>query len=262
MLKRRLIPVLFLQNGLMVRSERFVEHQVIGHPISHVERLVQWDVDELIIMDISKEAETYAIKRDDHKLKGSDSLLEFIARIAETCAVPLTFGGQVRTFNDVHVRILNGADKVILNSILAEKPSLVREAVEAFGSQAVVAAIDYRMVEGDPIVFTHHASENTGQTASAWAQRAEQLGAGEIFINAVDRDGTARGYDIDVINEIVDAVEIPIIACGGAGHQRHFQECFEKTQASAVAAGNIFHFTENAYPRAKKFLKERRHDIR
>jgi imidazole glycerol-phosphate synthase subunit HisF len=257
-----LIPVLFLQNGLMVRSERFIEHQVIGHPVSHVERLVQWDVDELIILDISRAKEAYAIRRDDHKLKGSENLLQFIGKIAESCGVPLSFGGQVRTEEDVRTRIFYGADKVIMNTVMSEAPEMIDRCARIYGSQAIVVSVDYRIIDGKASVFTHHASVNTGIAPGDWASRAEALGAGEIFLNAVDRDGAAKGYDIDTINAVTDAVEIPVIACGGAGHVSHFRQCFLETQASAVAAGNIFHFTENAYPRAKTNLRNVIHDIR
>jgi cyclase len=261
-LKRRLIPVLFLQNGLMVRSETFAEHLVIGHPVSHVERLTEWDVDELIILDISREGGRYEINRDDHKLKGSQNLLEFIARIAETCAVPLTFGGQVRSLEDVHVRIRNGADKVTLNTALIESAPLVEAAARAFGSQAIVASIDYRVIDGRPRVFYRWGREDSGHHPVDLARAAADLGAGEILLNAIDRDGRACGYDHATIDAVCRAVEIPVIACGGAGHQSHFRKCLEETGAAAVAAGNIFHFTENAYPRAKKYLRANRQDVR
>jgi len=246
----------------MVRSELFSIHQVIGHPVSHVERLVQWDVDELIIQDISEEAASYDTRRHDHKLKGADTLLEFITMVGVHCAIPLTFGGRIRSFDDILVRIQNGADKVTLNTVVAEKPDLVTEAAHAFGSQAIVASVDYRMVNGQPIVFTEHGRHDTGVDAITWARHVQDLCAGEIFLNAIDRDGTARGYDLETIDAVARAVEIPVIACGGAGHQSHFLQCFQETAASAVAAGNIFHFTENAYPRAKKYLRSKLSDVR
>ena len=262
MLKRRLIPVLFLQNGVMVRSERFSIHQAIGHPIIHVQRLVQWNIDELIVLDITEGEESYDFRRDDTRLGGAKNLLEFINNVAVDCNIPLTFGGRIRSFEDIHVRIQNGADKVTLNSVVAENPKLITDAAHAFGSQAVVVSIDYRMVDGSPRVYTHHASRDVGCDAITWAERAEELGAGEIFLSAVDRDGTAQGYDMETIQKVVEAVEITVIGCGGAGHQSHFLKCLAETGASAVAAGNIFHFTENAYPRAKAYLRERRDDMR
>lgn len=263
MLKRRLIPVLYLKDGYIVRSELFKIHQVMGYPVPHVSRLNEWDVDELIVLDIG--SGNYEINRDDHKEKGAASLVELIHMIAITCAIPLTFGGRIRTVEDVRERIQNGADKVTINSGFAERPKLVTEVAERFGSQAIVVNADYRMVEGEARVFTHHGQQDTGMDVVAWAKRAIDYGAGEIFINAIDRDGTAKGYDLDTINRVAAAVEVPVIACGGAGHQSHFGKCFAETDASGIAAGNIFHFTENAYPRAKTYLRDKRaanHDIR
>lgn len=262
MLKRRLIPVLYLQNGQMVRSESFSIHQAIGHPVIHVERLVQWDVDELIVLDISTGADTYDFGRDDTRLGGADDLLQFVHNIAAECHIPLTFGGRIRDFDAVQARIQNGADKITLNTALAEAPDLVTKVAHSYGSQAIVASIDYRMRDGAAVVFTHNGTRHTGPGAVDWARRAADIGAGEILLNAIDRDGTAQGYDLETIDAVAAAVEVPVIACGGAGHQRHFLRCLEDTRASAVAAGNIFHFTENAYPRAKAFLRQRRDDIR
>jgi cyclase len=256
-LKRRLIPVLFLREGIMVRSEGFARHQHFGHPVSLVERMNQWDVDELIVLDISPEGADFTIQRDDHKLKGSESVLDFIARIAAECTIPLTFGGRIRSFDDIRLRIQNGADKVALNSALAKRPELVTEAAHAFGSQAIVASIDHR-TEGDTApVFTHRGTRALGRDAADWARELADRGAGEILLNSIERDGTGKGYDLATIDRVARAVEIPVIACGGCGHQLHFAKCFQETEASAVAAGNIFWFTENAYPRFKRFLRER-----
>lgn len=262
MYKRRLIPVLFLKNGWMVRSEDFSIHQIIGDPLIHVERLVEWDVDELIILDITNDDSSFEHAREDCKYKPVTDLLQFINRIATECSIPLSFGGRIRTLLDVETRILNGADKVCLNQALFDTPNLIGEAARRFGSQAIVASIDYQDIDGAPVVFSHSGKINAGVSAVDWAVKAEAEGAGEILLNAIDRDGKACGYDTQTIQNVVSSVSIPVIACGGAGHQRHFLDCYEKTGASAVAAGNIFHFTENAYPRAKTFLKTKRTDIR
>ena len=246
----------------MVRSQGFDTHQVIGHPLTHVTRMTQWDVDELIVIDISENANSYEIFRDDQKFKGAGDLLQFIASVAETCAMPLAFGGNIRSVEDVHARILNGADKITVNSMLVDAPAAVTEASRKFGAQAIVASIDYRMVEGEARTFTHLARRDQKVDPAAWARRAEDLGVGEILLNAVDRDGTGRGYDIETIARVAETVRVPVVACGGAGHQRHFKSCFDETKASGVAAGNIFHFTENAYPNIKRYLRTTRTDIR
>ena len=262
MLKRRLVPVLYLLDGWMVRSQQFSEHQFIGDPVLHVERMVDWDVDELIVLDIGRGEMTFQHHRQDYRHKPVVTLLDFIERIAIECSIPLTFGGRIRSIEDIRARIQHGADKVAINAMLADAPELVTEAARTFGSQAVVASIDFRRIDGKPQVFLRHGSVDAGSALAQWARRAEELGAGEIMLNAIDRDGMAQGYDLEAINDVVAAVNIPVIVCGGAGHQRHFLDCFEKTEASAVAAGNIFHFTENAYPRAKSFLGRNRKDIR
>lgn len=262
MLKRRLIPTLFLKDGLMVRSESFEIHQVIGHPVTHVERMTQWDVDELIVIDISRNPDSYEIFREDQKFSGANDLLEFISNIAETCAMPLAFGGTIRTVDDVRRRIMNGADKVVVNTMVAESPDAVTQSAHIFGSQAIVVSVDYRGTGDDACVFTNSGKVAQQATPEEWARRAEAMGAGEVFLNAIDRDGKARGFDIETIERVSQAVRIPVIACGGAGHAGHFTACFKETQASGVAAGNIFHFTENAYPNIKRLLRSTRDDIR
>ena len=262
MLKRRLIAVLYLREGWIVRSEKFSVHQVIGNPVPHVERMVQWDVDELIVLDISQGEASYNIGRDDYRHRGAQDLLEFIHRISAECRIPLTFGGRIRSFEDAQQRIVCGADKVTLNTALADRPDLLTEVAHAFGSQAAVASIDYRLIDGSPHVFVDCGKRDVRVEMTTWARRAEDQGAGEILLNSIDRDGSARGYDTETIQRMVEAVTIPVIACGGAGHMRHFDACLKETEVSAVAAGNIFHFTENAYPRSKKYLAAQRQDIR
>jgi len=262
MYKRRLIPVLFLKDGWMVRSQDFSEHQYIGDPVSHVERMMQWDVDELIVLDIGDGDMRFDHHRIDYRIKPVDTLLDFITLIAVQCHMPLTFGGRIRTVEDVRQRIQNGADKVAVNTLLESDPDVVRVAAHTFGSQAIVASIDYRVVDGRPRVFAGHGKRDLGVDPVEWARRAADIGVGEILLNSIDRDGTASGYDLENIDRVAAAVEIPVIACGGAGHQRHFLELYRNTNASAVAAGNIFHFKENAYPLAKEFLKRSLPDIR
>jgi imidazole glycerol-phosphate synthase subunit HisF len=259
--KRRLIPVLYLKDGWMVRSQTFSLHQVIGDPVSHVVRMAQWQVDELIVLDIGESASSFEHHRADYRTKPVKSLQEFIALIAVECNMPLTFGGRIRSVDDIRARIQNGADKVTVNTMLREAPQEVTAAAQQFGSQAIVASIDYRIVDGRAEAFTDHAETAVGDAVD-WARRAADLGVGEILLNSIDRDGTAKGYDLATIETVSQAVSIPVIACGGAGHQRHFLEVLQKTSASAVAAGNIFHFKENAYPLAKTFLKQTLADIR
>lgn len=263
MLKRRLIPVLFLKDGWMVRSESFKIHQFIGNPILHVERMVQWEVDELIVINISSsDNDKFQHDRHDYQDQCVTDLYTFISRIAQECRIPLTFGGKIRNFEQVKRVLHSGADKVSINTLLFEKPMTVSDCIKSFGSQAIVGSVDYKNIDGEPFVFRNFGTTNTEIPLFDWLKKIEDLGVGEVLLNSVDRDGKANGYDINIISLASEILEIPVIACGGAGSQKHFLNCFSDTRASGVAAGNIFHFTENAYPRAKEYLAKFNVNIR
>jgi cyclase len=168
--------------------------------------------------------------------------------------MPLTFGGGIRSLDDVELRIRLGADKVTLNTAALENPGLVERAAARFGSQAIVVSIDYRVMDGEARVLTDFGRRDTGIAVMDHVGRAIAHGAGEIFLNAVDRDGLANGYDLRTISAVVAASSVPVIACGGAGDFHDFVEVARETGVSAIAAGNIFHFTERSYPRAKQLL--------
>lgn len=252
---KRVIPVLFINNGLIVRSENFNEHQIIGNVINQAHRYDEWNVDELIYIDISRE-QHYDGRRDDHRVKSFCSIDEIIDAVSKVCFMPLTFGGGIRTLDDVSMRIMKGADKVVLNTATFDAPDLVKQAASRFGSQAIVASVDYRMVDGKAICFKEFGRHNTGIELFDWLSECERFGVGEIFLHAVDRDGMAEGFDIDIIAQASDCSRLPVIACGGAGMEEDFLEVLMQTNVSAVAAGNFFHFTERSYPRLKKMLKE------
>lgn len=261
MIKKRLIPVLYIKNGLIVRSEGFSYHQNIGNVVTEAKRYNEWNVDELIYIDISRE-KYYDLRRDDHNVKSYDSIGSIIDKIAKVCSMPLTFGGGIRNIDDIIYRIQNGADKITLNTGAFENPKLIKQAAEKYGSQAVVISIDYRLIDGQAIVFTNFGQNNTGKPVLNWVKECENLGAGEIFLNSIDRDGKANGYDIKIIGKVVASTKLPVIACGGAGSPEHFVELAKKTNVSAIAAGNLFHFTELSYPRAKTLLKKEKLNFR
>ena len=260
MLKRRLIPVLFLKNGLIVRSEDFNYHQNIGNVISEAKRYSDWDVDESIYIDISKE-KNYDLRRDDLKVESKNSLLDIISYVSKVCFMPLTFGGWIRDIADIRERLLNGADKVTINTIAVEKPEFITQSASAFGAQCIVVSIDYKYINGKPKVFKG-GHTLTDLDPIEWAIEAEKRGAGEIFFNSIDRDGTAEGYDIELLAKASEAVNIPLIACGGAGNFYDFVDVAKDTNVSAIAAGNIFHFTELSYPRAKETLLKNNINVR
>jgi cyclase len=260
MLKRRLIPVLFLKNGLIVRSEGFHYHQNIGNILAEARRYNEWNVDELIYIDISRE-KFYDLRRDDLNVASHDNILDIIEEISKVCFMPLTFGGGIRTIEDIRQRLRKGADKVTLNTAALENPEFITEASKIFGAQCIVVSIDYKDVQGKPTVFKGGHTP-TEWDPLEWAKTVEAKGAGEIFLNSIDRDGEANGFDIEYIGKIEGAVNIPVIACGGCGDPADFVELAKNTNVSGFAAGNMFHFTELSYPRAKNLLIKANVDIR
>jgi imidazole glycerol-phosphate synthase subunit HisF len=262
MLKKRLIPCLFLKNGHLVRSNKFDFHQLLGDPIHQVDRINSWCSDELIYVDISNE-EVYDLRRDDKKIERTNNIYDIISYVSKNCFVPLTFGGNIRSIDEIRKRLSLGADKVIIDTQALEIPEFITEAAEKFGSQCIVVAIDVKLEDdGTYQVYSNHGKKATGRDPIEWAKEVEKRGAGEIFLNSIDRDGTGKGYDIEIIKLVVDNVKIPVIACGGVGKYEHFVEGITKCNVSAVAAGNIFNFFENAVVRAKKTLLEAGIDVR
>jgi imidazoleglycerol phosphate synthase cyclase subunit len=249
MTRPRLIPVLLLKHGVIVRSQLFKVHQVIGNPMSTVERYSQWNVDELVILDISRGDEGYDLRRDDlHQQYAGDTALDVLRAVSKVCFMPLTFGGRIRSLEDIAERLSAGADKVTLNTAALSDPSLIERAARRFGSQCIVVSIDARGHE----VFGDGGRAATGRSPADWAREAERLGAGEIFLNSIDRDGSALGYDLELVRSVTSAVSIPVVACGGVGRYEDFPKAIVAGGAAAAAAANIFHFFELSYPRAKQ----------
>lgn len=261
MLKVRLIPVLLLQNGLLVRSEKFSIHQIIGNPIHEVRRFNEWNVDELIYLDMSREG-NYDQRREDHKVVGLDDPLTIIEEVSKTCFMPLTWGGRIRTVEDMRARISRGADKISINTGAVRTPDLIREGAKVFGSQAIVVSIDVRtQPDGRREVFVDGGRTATGRDPVAWAREAEGLGAGEILLQSIDRDGVGEGYDLELIRSVSSACTIPVIACSGVGRYEQYVEGV-KAGASAVAAANLWHFKEMADRGGKRALAKAGVDVR
>ncbi|RJQ83015.1 MAG: imidazole glycerol phosphate synthase subunit HisF [Desulfobacteraceae bacterium] len=249
----RLIPVLLLKHGLIVRSQCFAVHQVIGNPMSTVQRFSDWNVDELIVLDISRGGQSHDLRRDDLQQQyAGTTALDVLAEIAKVCFMPLSFGGRIRTIEDIEKRLAAGADKVTLNTAALENPAFLEEAARRFGTQCIVASIDARRTGPSWEVFAEGGRQATGRTASEWAREAEARGAGEIFLNSIDRDGSGHGYDLDLIRSVSGVVAIPVVACGGVGRYAHFPSAVCEAGAAAAAAANIFHFFELSYPHAKQ----------
>ncbi len=249
----RLIPCLLIKNGLIVRSQRFKVHQAIGNPLSTIKRFSDWNVDELILLDISRE-DYHDLRRDDLQIRyDGTGILDLLRAIAAVCFLPLSFGGRIRCLEDLRLRLAAGADKCVINSRAVEEPGFLTQAARRFGSQCVVVSMEVRRhPDGRYEVFSHSGTHATGMDPADWAAEVERLGAGEIFLNSIDRDGSASGYDTVLIRSVSRRVGIPVIACGGVGAYTDFPAGITDGGASAVSAANIFHFFENSYPFAKQ----------
>ncbi|MTD94676.1 imidazole glycerol phosphate synthase subunit HisF [Hyphomicrobium sp. xq] len=253
MLKPRLIPVLLLQNGHLVRSELFNIHQIIGNPVHEAERFNHWGVDELIYLDISRSDE-YDLRRDDQKVRHLNTITRIQEAVSRTCFIPLTWGGRIRTLDDMASAFAHGADKVAVNSQALRTPELIAQASIRFGKQAIVVSIDVlRHGDGRWEVFIDCGRTPTGRDPVDWAIEAERLGAGEILLQSINRDGTGDGYDLDLIRAVAGAVRIPLIACSGVGRYEDYADGL-RSGAAAVAAANIWHFKEMADRGGKRAL--------
>ncbi len=261
MVKTRLIPVLYIKNGLIVRSENFEEHKIIGNVVNEVRRYNTWDIDELVYIDISRD-KIFDSRRDDHKIKRVNSIDEALELISAECFMPLSFGGGIRSLDTIKNYLRNGADKVILNTLLHTEPGVVRQAIEIFGAQAIVASLDYRIINGEIKFFTDYGTNLIDKNEIEIAKYVEDLGCGEVFLTSIDKDGSGEGYDLTTIEKIVNLFEIPVVACGGAIDIFDFEELNQVKGISGIAAGNMFHFTENIYPRSKKKLKQKNMNFR
>ncbi|MDQ3964073.1 MAG: imidazole glycerol phosphate synthase cyclase subunit [Actinomycetota bacterium] len=232
-----------LKGGLLVRSESFTIHQIIGNPLNEVKRFNEWNVDELIYLDITR-GDHYDMRRSDHKVRIENDPIAILKAVSRTCFMPLTWGGQITSVDDMHVRFRNGADKITVNTAAVADPGLISKGARAFGSQAIVVSIDAkRDASGAATVWVDGGRADTGMGVAEWAREAERAGAGEILLQSIDRDGTGEGYDIDLIREASDSVTIPVIACSGVGRYEDYVEGI-RAGASAAAAANIWHFKE------------------
>ncbi|PPR16757.1 MAG: Imidazole glycerol phosphate synthase subunit HisF [Alphaproteobacteria bacterium MarineAlpha9_Bin3] len=235
MLKKRLIACLLIKDNLIVQSVGFNNYYPIGNPSFSIEFISRWDVDEIILLDITPKSER--VKRDYTQLK------LFIKK----CFIPITFGGGISCIEDVNEIIKSGADRISINSNAINSPVLVEQIARIYGEQCIVTSIDYKIEKnGDKTVYSNSGTKNTGLSLLDWAKKCESLGSGEILLNSIDRDGKGQGYDIDTIKEVSSSVNIPVIACGGVGKFSDFSEAILKGGASAAAAANIFHYVEHS----------------
>src|SRR5690242_15423102 len=247
MLKVRVIPCLDVAAGRVVKGVNFVDLRDAGDPVEQAALFDRAGADELRFLDFGASHEN------------RDIMLDVVARTAERCFMPLTVGGGVRSLEDIRRLLLAGADKVSINTAAVAEPDLVRRAAEKFGSQCITVAVDAKatskaMVPGRFEVFTHGGRKATGLDAVAWAEQLTALGAGEILLTSMERDGTKQGYDLALTRAIADAVSVPVIASGGVGELRHLVEGVRDGHANAVLAASIFHFGQHSIAEAKAAL--------
>ena len=263
MLKKRLIPCLILQNGQLVKSIDFKEYQIVGNPKIAIKFFNAWAVDEIIFLDISETQDYTSLLRTDYNYKFLESIEEVVEESAKSCFVPLTVGGGIKSISQIENYFSRGADKVCINTEAFKRPEFIKEASKKFGSQAIVVSIDVRCLSGGRYeVFVNHGKDATGRDPISWAKEVEKCGAGEIFLTSIERDGSLKGYDLELLKMVTNAVKIPVIASGGVGKWQDLVDGIEIGEASAVAAANIFHFTEQSTRQAKKYMKEAGIDVR
>jgi len=269
MLTRRIIPCLDVKEGRVVKGVKFLDLRDAGDLVQAALAYDAQGADELVFLDITASHEDRAI------------MLDVVRRTAEVLYIPFTVGGGLRTVDDVRVLLRAGAEKVSFNTAALQRPEVIREAAERFGSQCIVVAIDARATKPDTSsnrpptdqagraapattweVYTHGGRRPTGRDAVAWAQEAVALGAGEILLTSMDRDGTKDGYDLELTGAIAEAVTVPVIASGGAGTLEHFREAFTEADASAALAASLFHFGTYTIAEVKDYLAERGVEVR
>ncbi len=250
MLKKRIIPCLDIKDGRTVKGINFVDIKDAGDPIELAKNYVEQGADELVFLDITA------------TIENRSTLIELVQRIAKEINIPFTVGGGINSVEDVAKLIEAGADKVSVNSSAVKRPELITEISNQFGSQCVVVAIDTKCINEEWKVFVQGGRTLTPLKTVEWAKQVEQLGAGEILLTSMNNDGTKAGFAIDITNEVSAAVNIPVIASGGAGSKEHFKNVFEQTQATGGLAASIFHYGEIPIPDLKEYLKEQKLAIR
>jgi cyclase len=251
-LAKRVIPCLDVHAGRVVKGVRFVDLVDAGDPVELAAVYDREGADELVFLDITASHEE------------RDTILDLARRTAEQVFIPLTVGGGVRTIDDVRRLLRAGADKVGVNTAAVQRPELISQGAEKFGAQCMVVAIDARRRESGRgwEVYTHGGRRPTDLDAERWAVRAEELGAGEILLTSMDRDGTQDGYDLDLLRAVSSAVNVPVIASGGAGRLEHFSEALQEGRADAVLAASLFHFGRLSIGEVKSHLSEKGVNVR
>lgn len=250
MLKKRIIPCLDVKDGRVVKGTNFVDLRDAGDPVEVAKIYDEQMADEIVFLDITA----------SHEKRGI--IVDVVNQTAEQVFMPLTVGGGINSVDDMRILLNAGADKVSINTAAIRTPELITQGAEKFGSQCIVVAVDGKGVGDHWEIFTHGGRNPTGIDAIEWAKRIEELGAGEILLTSMDADGTKDGYDIALTKAVSEAVNIPVIASGGAGTMNHFSDVFEQTGADAALAASVFHYKEMTIQDVKEYLKQQQIEVR
>jgi imidazole glycerol-phosphate synthase subunit HisF len=242
-LKKRVIPVLLLRDGRMVKGVKFDDYRDTGNPSTAVRIYSAQDADELVFLDIQG------------SLNSRMALVDVVREAAKECHMPLAAGGGLQSVDEVRELMLAGADKVVITTAGVTRPELITQTAERFGAQAVVAGVDYRRGRDGPRVWIHCGKESTELDPVTHARALVDRGAGEVLLNSIDRDGTMQGYDLEMADRVAHAVAVPVIVSGGAGNFSHLADLMRQTAASAAACASLFHFGDNNPIRARSYLR-------
>ena len=250
MLKNRIIPCLDVKNGRVVKGINFVDLVDAGDPVEQAKFYSDNGADEICFLDISA------------SLENRDTTINMVEKTAEKVFIPLTVGGGIRSIDNIHSLLKAGADKVSINSAAISDPRIIKDSSDYFGSQCIVVAVDVKKDKNNWSVYSHGGTKNTGIDAISWLKTIEELGAGEILLTSMDRDGTKKGFDLEILEEANKVLTIPVIASGGVGSIKHFYEGVTIGRADALLAASVFHFNEFSIMDVKNYLKQKNIEVR
>ncbi len=250
MLKKRIIPCLDVKDGRVVKGINFVDLIDAGNPVDQAKFYSENGADEICFLDISA------------SLENRETIIDVVERTAKEVFIPLTVGGGIRSINNIQRLLMAGADKISINSAAINDPDIIKTSSKHFGSQCIVVAVDVKKIGNEWEVFSHGGTKSTGIEAISWLKKVEELGAGEVLLTSMDRDGTKLGFDNDILYEANKILSIPVIASGGVGLIKHFYEGVIKGRADALLAASVFHFNEFSIMDVKKYLKSKNIQVR
>ncbi len=250
MLKTRIIPCLDVKNGRVVKGINFVDLIDAGDPVEQAKHYSENGADEICFLDISA------------SLENRDTMINVVRKTANEVFIPLTVGGGISTINNIQSLLNAGADKISINSAAIKNPDIIKKSSEFFGNQCIVVAVDAKRIENDWYVFSHGGTKNTGLYALEWIEKVQKLGAGEILLTSMDKDGTKSGFDIELLNKVSEFLTIPVIASGGVGKLEHFYKGIAEGNANALLAASVFHFNEISIKEVKQYLLNKNIQVR